>query len=57
MPWYGWVVIVLAIGMIIGNIMLLKDSAKKPNLSEEQLKRIRKRNAELDAEDAKEKRR
>ncbi|MBI2379965.1 MAG: DUF2897 family protein [Gammaproteobacteria bacterium] len=53
MPWYAWLIIALAIGFIVGNLLLLKDSAKKLPLSEEQLKRIRERNAELDAKDKK----
>ncbi|MGK8906654.1 DUF2897 family protein [Pseudomonas aeruginosa] len=53
MPWYAWLIIVLALGSIVGGILLLRDSAKKLPLSEEQLKRIHERNAELDAQEAK----
>ena len=53
MPWYAWLIIVLALGSIVGGLLLLRDSAKKPPLSEEQLKRIHERNAELDAQEAK----
>ena len=52
MPWYAWMVIILALGSIVGSLMLLRDSARKLPLSEEQLKRIRERNAETDAKDA-----
>ncbi|TXJ00500.1 MAG: DUF2897 family protein [Aquabacterium sp.] len=52
MPWYAWMVIILALGSIVGSLMLLRDSARKLPLSEEQLKRIRERNAEADAKDA-----
>lgn len=52
MPWYAWMVIILALGSIVGSLMLLRDSASKLPLSEEQLKRIRERNAEADAKDA-----
>ncbi|MBH3761059.1 DUF2897 family protein [Pseudomonas aeruginosa] len=51
MPWYAWLIIVLALGSIVGGLLLLRDSAKKLPLSEEQLKRIHERNAELDAKD------
>ncbi|HHW2506610.1 TPA: DUF2897 family protein [Pseudomonas aeruginosa] len=53
MPWYAWLIIVLALGSIVGGLPLLRDSAKKLPLSEEQLKRIHERNAELDAQEAK----
>lgn len=52
MPWYAWLIITLALGSIVGSLMLLRDSARKLPLSEEQLKRIRERNAEADAKDA-----
>ncbi len=53
MRWYAWLIIVLALGSIVGGLLLLRDSAKKLPLSEEQLKRIHERNAELDAQEAK----
>ncbi|MFK0087789.1 DUF2897 family protein [Pseudomonas sp. NPDC090755] len=53
MPWYAWLILVLAIGSIVGGLMLLRDTAKKLPLTEEQLKRIHERNAEMDAKDAK----
>lgn len=53
MPWYAWLIIVLALGSIVGGLLLLRDSAKKLPLSEEQLKRIHERNAGLDAQEAK----
>lgn len=52
MPWYAWLIIILALGSIVGSLMLLRDSARKLPLSEEQLKRIRERNAKADAKDA-----
>jgi len=52
MPWYAWLIIILALGSIVSSLMLLRDSARKLPLSEEQLKRIRERNAEADAKDA-----
>ncbi|MCP6280344.1 DUF2897 family protein, partial [Klebsiella pneumoniae] len=47
MPWYAWLILILAIGSIVGSLMLLRDTAKKLPLTEEQLKRIRERNAEM----------
>ncbi|PSS47897.1 DUF2897 family protein [Pseudomonas sp. BBP2017] len=52
MPWYAWLILVLAIGSIVGGLMLLRDTAKKLPLTEEQLKRIHERNAQMDEKDA-----
>jgi hypothetical protein len=54
MPWYAWLILALALGSILGSLLLLRDTAKKLPLSEEQLKRIRERNAEQNAKDANE---
>lgn len=48
MPWYAWLIIALALGAIIGNLLLLRDSARKIDLTPEQLERIRQRNAQAD---------
>ncbi|MFA1012029.1 MULTISPECIES: DUF2897 family protein [Pseudomonas syringae group] len=45
--------LLVAIGSIVGGLMMLRDTAKKLPLSEEQLKRVHERNAEMDAKDAK----
>lgn len=39
---------VLILGIIIGGVLVLKKSAKKFNLTEEQLRKIKKRNDDLD---------
>lgn len=52
MPWYAWLILIIAIGSIVGGLLMLKDSAKKLPLTEEQLKRVHERNAEMDAKDA-----
>ena len=52
MPWYAWLIMALALGSILGSLLLLRDSAGKLPLSEEQLKRVHERNAEMDAKDA-----
>ncbi|MFT5781037.1 MAG: hypothetical protein ACI9EB_000397 [Pseudomonas sp.] len=51
MPWYGWLIIVLAIGSIVGGLLMLRDSAKPLQLTDEQLRRVHERNAEMDAKD------
>jgi hypothetical protein len=45
------IIIVLAIGIIVGGILALKNSARKFNLTTEQLINIKKRNEVLDKED------
>ncbi|MBG8560843.1 MULTISPECIES: DUF2897 family protein [Pseudomonas] len=52
MPWYAWLILLVAIGSIVGGLMMLRDTAKKLPLTEEQLKRVHERNAEADAKDA-----
>lgn len=52
MPWYAWLILIIALGSIIGGLLLLRDTAKKLPLTEEQLKKIHERNAEADAKDA-----
>ncbi|HEY6609644.1 hypothetical protein D9M71_536440 [compost metagenome] len=49
MPWYAWLFLALAFGTVIGSLLLLRDSADKMPLSEEELERMHKRNAEQDA--------
>jgi len=44
-------IIVIALGTIVSGIMLLKRSAKKFNLSDEQLEKIKQRNKAQDEKD------
>ncbi|SQF99482.1 Protein of uncharacterised function (DUF2897) [Paucimonas lemoignei] len=53
MPWYAWLILLVAIGSIVGGLMVLRQSAQKLPLTEEQLKRVHERNAEMDAKEAK----
>lgn len=53
MPWYAWLIMAIAIGSIVAGLMMLRDTAKKLPLTEEQLKRIHERNAQMDAKEAK----
>lgn len=45
------IIIVIALGTVVSAILLLKQSAKKFNLTDEQLKEIKKRNKALDKEE------
>jgi hypothetical protein len=48
MPVTAIIITILAIGIIVGGIFLLKKSAHKFNLTAEQLAKIKKRNETLD---------
>ena len=50
MPLIGWIFLVLALGMILGNLFLLRNSTNKP-ISGEKLDRIRRREQELEAKE------
>jgi len=52
MPWYAWLILILALGSIVGGLMMLKDTAKKLPLTDEQLRKVHERNAEADAKEA-----
>ncbi|MFV3404983.1 MULTISPECIES: DUF2897 family protein [Pseudomonas] len=52
MPWYAWLILLVALGSIVGGLMMLRDTAKKLPLTEEQLRKVHERNAEADAKDA-----
>lgn len=54
MPWYVWLLLVLVFGSVIGSLLVLRSSAKKMRLSEDQLERMRKRAVEQEAKDARE---
>ncbi|MCH8497437.1 MAG: DUF2897 family protein [Marinobacter sp.] len=51
MPTIGWIFILLAIGMVLGSLMLLRDTANSMPISKDKLKKIRQRQAELEAEE------
>jgi len=53
MPWYAWLLIILALGSIVGGLLVLLRTAKPLPLSEEQLQKIRERQIEMEARDAK----
>jgi len=55
MPWYIWLLLILVLGMIIGGLLTLRASAHKVPLTEQQKQKIAQRNAEADAEDARNK--
>ena len=52
MPWYIWLIILVTLGSIAGSLLMLRKTAQKIPLTEEQKARIAQRNAEADARDA-----
>lgn len=54
MPLIGWIVLLVALGMIVGSLLLLRDSAHSMRLSDDTLAKIRKRQAELEAREQQE---
>ena len=54
MPWYFWLILAVALGSIVGSLLMLRSTARKIPLTDEQKKRIAERNAQADAEDRRE---
>lgn len=55
MPMIGWVFLLLAVALVVGSLLMLKDSGNMP-LSDEKREKIRQRKAEVEAEEEKERR-
>ena len=53
MPWYAWLILIVAIGAIVGGLMTLRSTATKVELTDEQRARVAERNAEMDAKESK----
>jgi len=53
MSYTGIIIAIIALGLIASAVLLLKQSAKKFDLTEEQLKKIKKRNTEIEKEEQK----
>ncbi|MBK1874389.1 DUF2897 family protein [Marinobacter sp. 1-3A] len=53
MPMIGWFFILAALGLILGSLFMLRDSASKMHIPKDKLEKIRKRKAELEAEEKK----
>jgi hypothetical protein len=55
MPWYIWLLMVFVLGSIVAGLILLRTSKSLP-LTDEQLKKVRERKVEMEAQDAKDSR-
>lgn len=53
MPMIGWIFILAALGLILGSLFMLRDSSSKMNIPKDKLEKVRKRKAELEAEEKK----
>ncbi|WP_286221213.1 DUF2897 family protein [Marinobacter apostichopi] len=51
MPTIGWVFLIVALALIVGGLMILRDSAHSMKISDEKMAKIRKRKAELEAQE------
>ncbi|MCG7200190.1 DUF2897 family protein [Marinobacter pelagius] len=51
MPAIGWIILLLALALIVGSLMILRDSAHSTRIPEDKLEKIRKRKAEMEAKD------
>lgn len=51
MPTIGWIFLLAALALIVGNLLLLRDSANFTRLSEEKMEKIRKRQKELEEQE------
>ena len=51
MPTIGWVFVIIALALIVGGLMILRNSANTMNISEERMEKIRKRKAEMEAQE------
>ncbi|MFC4261181.1 DUF2897 family protein [Marinobacter lacisalsi] len=54
MPMIGWLFLLLSLALVVGGLLMLKDSANMP-ISREKMARIKKRKAEVEAEEEQEK--
>ena len=51
MPAIGWIIMLSALALVLGNLFMLRDTSNTMSLSDEKLKKVLKRKAELEAEE------
>jgi hypothetical protein len=52
MPAIGWIFIIVALALIVGSLMILRDNAHSMKISDEKMKKIQARKAEIEAEES-----
>ncbi|NWN90817.1 DUF2897 family protein [Marinobacter adhaerens] len=53
MPMIGWIFLIGAIGLVLGSLFMLQRSANKMFIPKDKLEKVRKRKAELEAQERK----
>jgi len=51
MPMIGWIFILVALALVLGSLFMLRDSGSKMYIPKDKLEKVRKRKAELEAEE------
>ncbi|AOY89493.1 DUF2897 domain-containing protein [Marinobacter salinus] len=51
MPLIGWIFLIVAVVLVLGSLIILRDSAHSMKISPEKMEKIKKRKAELEAEE------
>jgi len=51
MPMIGWIILLASLALILGNLVILRDTSNNMTLSGEKLEKVRKRKAEQEALD------
>ena len=52
MPLIGWVFVIVAPALVVGSLFVLRDSANSMKISDEKMKKIQERKAEVEAEES-----
>ena len=52
MPLIGWVFVIVALALVVGSLFVLRDSANSMKISDEKMKKIQERKAEVQAEES-----
>lgn len=52
MPVIGWVFLAAAVALVVGSLLILRDSAKSMKISDEKMKKVQARKAEIEAEES-----
>ncbi|MEH6560240.1 MAG: DUF2897 family protein [Marinobacter sp.] len=54
MPMIGWIFLLAAVALVAGSLLMLRKSAGKMYIPKEKIDKVRKRKAELEAQEKKE---
>lgn len=51
MPMIGWIFLLVAVTLIVGSLVILRDSANSMHIPKDKMDKIRKRKTELEAQE------